>query len=208
MSQDSHPLTALAGVRALIGEPNPATPLKLLDSLDETSVEFIRRSPFLMLATADSDGHPDVSPKGDLPGFVAIEDSRTLLIPDRRGNRLIFGLQNILANSAVAIIFVIPGTEETLRVRGHAELTADPELLARLSARGRPALLAIRVMVDQCFFHCAKAFKRGRLWEPESWPPRQRVSFGRQIAPKLGGGDGLADQIDALIEVDYKENLL
>ena len=207
MTTDARPLATLADIRAIIGDPNPATPLKVSDTLDAMSIEFIGRAPFVMLATADAAGMPDVSPKGDEPGFVAIEDERTLLIPDRKGNRLIFGLQNLLANPRVGLIFVIPGQEETLRVSGRATLTADPSVLERLAARGQPALLAIRVAVEKCFFHCAKAFKRSRLWQHEAWPPRQRVSFGKQMAGRLGGDDKLAEQIDQLIEEDYKTNL-
>jgi PPOX class probable FMN-dependent enzyme len=204
---DKEQLATVAAVRAIIGEPHRATPLKVMDALDLMSIDFIRHSPFLMLATAGSDGQPEVSPKGDHPGFVTVVDSRNLLIPDRKGNRLLFSLQNILANPRIAIIFVVPGTEETLRVQGTAELTSNPEILERLSARGQPALLAIRVSVEKCFFHCAKAFKRSQLWKAESWPSRQRVSFGDQIAPKLGGDRSLAKEIDDLVEADYKDNL-
>ena len=207
MRDKADQLDTIDAVRGIIGEPHRAVPLKVLDALDEMSIEFIRRSPFLVLTTADEDGMPDVYPKGDEPGFVAIEDSRTLLIPDRKGNRLIFSLQHILANPRAAALFLVPGTEETLRVQGRAELTADPEILRRLSARGQPALLAIRLTVEKCFFHCAKAFKRSQLWNRESWPARQRISFGKQLAPRLGGGDELAKEIDDLVEADYKENL-
>ena len=207
MSLDAHALRSAADVRAIVGETNPATPLKISDALDPMSIEFIRRAPFVMLATASADGIPDVSPKGDLPGFVAVEDERTLLVPERKGNRLIFSLQNLVANPQLALIFVVPGQEETLRVQGRASLTADPDVLARLSARGQPALLAIRVAVEKCFFHCAKAFKRSQLWRQETWPPHQRISFGKQLAPRLGGDEKLAEHIDALIEQDYRENL-
>jgi uncharacterized protein len=204
---DSHPLETVEHVRTIVGEPNPATPFKVLDALDPMSIDFIARAPFLMLATASGDGMPDVSPKGDEPGFVAVVDPHTLLIPDRKGNRLIFSLQNILANPQISVIFVVPGTEETLRVQGRASLTADPAVLERLAARGQPALLAIRLAVDKCYFHCAKAFKRSRLWQSDSWPARQRISFGKQLAPRLGGDEKLAEHIDQLIETDYKENL-
>ena len=180
---------------------------KLFRGLDETAITFIKQSPFLLLATADAEGTPDVSPKGDEPGFVAVEDDQTLLIPDRKGNKLIFGLQNILMNARVALIFLVPGTEETLRIHGSAELTAAPEIVERLSARGQPALLAIRVRIERCFFHCAKAFKRSRLWRPESWPERLRISFGKLLAPRLGGSEELERTIDRMVEEDYKTNL-
>ncbi len=204
---DGHLLTTVEQVRVIIGEEIPAIRAKLFQSLDETAIDFIAHSPLMLLATADRDGRPDVSPKGDAAGFVAVEDSQTLLIPDRKGNRLVFTLQNILANPRVALIFLVPGTEETLRVHGSAELTEDPAILQRLTARGQPALLAIRVRVEACFFHCAKAFKRSRLWQRETWPEKLRISFGKLLAPRLGGADGLAQTIDKMVEDDYKTNL-
>ena len=206
MSDESQ-LSTVAAVRAILGEPHKVTPMKVMDALDEVSIDFIRHSPFLMLSTASPDGQPDVSPKGDEPGFVKVVDARHLLIPDRKGNKLMFSLQNILANPRIGILFLVPGTEETLRVQGTAELTSDPEILEELAARGQPAVLAIRVAVEKCFFHCAKAFKRSQLWKPESWPSRLRISFGKMLASKLGGDGALAQQIDDLVEADYKENL-
>ncbi len=200
-------LTTVEQVRALVGEEVPAVRAKLFQELDETARAFIARAPFLLLATSDREGRPDVSPKGDGPGFVSIEPDGSLLIPERKGNKLIFTLQNILANPQVALIFLVPGTEETLRVHGRAVLVADPETLLRLSARGQPALLATRVHVERCFFHCAKAFRRSRLWEPATWPEKLRISFGKVLAKKLGGDAALAERIDRSIEEDYEKNL-
>jgi len=204
---DPHRLDSLAKVRAILGEESPATRTKLNDALDETSLAFLAKSPFALLATSDEDGRPDVSPKGDGPGFVVAADERTLLLPEQKGNRLIFSLQNILANPRVALIFLVPGTEETLRVHGTAELTADPALLASLTQRGKPALLAIRVRVERCFFHCAKAFRRSALWRTETWPDPLRISFGALFAQKLGAGADLAAKIDASIEENYRTEL-
>ena len=207
MQSDPHLLTNLEQVRAIIGPEIPAIKAKFFPALEEASSAFIRHSPLLLLATVDRDGHPDVSPKGDGPGFVAIEDEQTLLIPERKGNKLIQGLRNILTNGRIALVFLVPGTEETLRVHGTAELTADPALLARLEARGQPALLAIRVRVEQVFFHCAKAFKRSRLWQPDTWPAKLRISFGALLAKKLGAGADAASRIDAAVEEDYRTGL-
>jgi PPOX class probable FMN-dependent enzyme len=200
-------ITRVEQLRGLVGEPFPIVKLKLLSGLDETAIDFIRHSPFLVLGTADGEGNLEVSPKGDAPGFVEIEDPTTLLIPDRPGNKLIFSLQNIVANPHVGLIFMVPGTDETLRVNGQAELTTDPEILRRLAARGKTPQLAIRVSVRECFFHCAKAFRRSQLWNHQNWPAPVRVSFGKLLAARMGGDDDLATQIDAQCEADYKTNL-
>jgi PPOX class probable FMN-dependent enzyme len=163
-----------------------------------------------VLSTADAAGNIDASPKGDAPGFVLIEDEQTLVIPDRPGNKLAYGHLNILANPKVGVLFMIPGTPETLRVNGQASLTADPDLLGQLAARGKPATLAIRIQVEECFFHCAKAFIRSALWKPESWPERQKISFGRMLAKSLGTGtddSASAAAIDEMVESDYRDNL-
>jgi uncharacterized protein len=207
MNPADHGITTLEQLRSLIGQPLPIVKLKLLSALDEMAVDFIKRSPFLLLGTADAEGNLDVSPKGDGPGFAAVENDTTLLIPDRPGNKLLYSLENILANPHVGILFMVPGTDETLRVNGTAKLTNDPVILERLAARGKTAQLAIRVSVRECFFHCAKAFRRAQLWKHESWPPPVPVSFGKLFAAKMGGGEDMARQIDAQCEVDYKTNL-
>ncbi|MBW2244001.1 MAG: pyridoxamine 5'-phosphate oxidase family protein, partial [Deltaproteobacteria bacterium] len=140
------------------------------------AIAFIERSPFLVLSTSNKDGLLDASPKGDGPGFVLVESDRSLVIPDRPGNGLAMGHLNVLENPRVGLLFLIPGTNETLRVNGCAELTRNPALLERLAARGKPAVLAIRVEIEECFFHCGKAFIRSNLWQPEQWGERHRVS--------------------------------
>ena len=204
---DAHRITTVEQLRARIGEPSAIVPLKLWKSLNETAVGFIKKSPFLLLATADAEGNMDVSPKGDGPGFVVIENETTLLIPDRSGNKLIFGLQNILQNPHVGVIFLIPGTGETFRVNGRAELTADPVILERLSARGKPAVVAIRVTIEECFLHCAKAFLRANVWKPEHWPEYYKISFGKLLVEKMGGDEKTVKQFDDFVENDYKNNL-
>jgi uncharacterized protein len=200
-------ITTVEQLRAIIGEPHPMTKLKVVRELDEITTDFIKRAPFLVLATADREGNQDASPKGDGPGFVAIEDSRTVLIPERKGNKLAFGYLNILENPHVGLIFMVPGTGETLRINGTAELTTDPAVCQLLTARGAAAQLAIRVHINECFFHCAKAFIRSQLWKPESWGKGYRISFGEQFAKKSGAGEDLARQIDEAIDRDYRENL-
>jgi PPOX class probable FMN-dependent enzyme len=204
----AHPVTRVEELQELVGgDPHPVVPLKLFDSLEPRALEFIGRSPFLLLSTSDRTGRQDVSPKGDAPGFVWVENDKTLWIPDRPGNKLAFGHKNILENPHVGLLFLIPGTEETLRVNGTAELHADAELLGQLAARGRPAVLAVRVAVEECFFHCAKAFKRAKLWKPDIWPERFRISFGELLAPRMGGGAAEVRMIDEAVETDARERL-
>jgi len=204
---DPHAIRTPEALRDVIGNAMPGLDLKNGDSLDEFALEFLARSPFLVLSTSDTAGNLDASPKGDAPGFVLVENERTLVIPDRPGNKLAYGHLNILNNPKVGVLFLIPGTPETLRVNGLAELSTDPELLQRLAARGKPAVLAIRVHVEECFFHCAKAFIRSELWKPDTWPERQRISFGRMLAKKTGGDEKVAKVVDAAVETDYRENL-
>jgi len=204
---DPHSIGDLDALRRIIGAPLRGLDLKNQTTISAEAREYIERSPFLVLATSDAAGRLDASPKGDGPGFCLIEDERTLVIPDRPGNKLVYGLQNILANPRVGVLFMLPGTPETVRINGTAVLTADPELLARLAARGKPAVLAIRVHVEECFHHCAKAFLRSNLWKPESWSPRLRVSFGAMAAKRMKLGDNVAARFDAAVEDDYRSNL-
>lgn len=207
-TDDAHRLDSVAKLRAVIGEPGAGVELKLYDRLPAEAIEFLTRAPFLVLSTCDADGHLDASPKGDDPGFVQVEDDQTLLIPDRPGNKLAYGLTNIVANPRVGILCLIPGTTETLRVNGTAELRDDPELLERLAARGKPAVLAIRVRIEECFFHCSKAFLRSKLWKHDTWPEKQKISFGAMLAQRINADDdSLPKVIDDMVAEDYRTNL-
>lgn len=194
-------------LRELIGTPNDIVHLKIHPELNETARAFIARSPMLFLATRDKDGMPTVSPKGDAPGLVHVDDSRTLVIPERKGNKLAFSLENILGNSRVGLIFLVPGTCETLRVQGRAELDDDPALCARLSARGTPALLVTRIHVEAAYFHCAKALIRSDIWQPETWPDKINVSFGKEIAQQGGMEDGMISDFDDAVRSRYVTDL-
>lgn len=202
-----HEITTVAQLREVIGAEIPGIGDKNIDYLDEWAQAFIAKAPFLVLSTASAEGAMDTSPKGDAPGFVQVVDERTLLVPDRAGNKLAYGHRNVLENPNVGLIFMIPGTPETLRVNGRATLYADPELLAAHAAQGKPAKLIMRVAVDEVFFHCAKAFIRSGLWEAGQWPERHRVSFGEMFAARRDGDAELARGIDAAVEQDYRDNL-
>jgi len=194
-------------LRRVLPEPRPTTRAKILDALDEQSIAFLKRCPFALLGTADAEGTIEVSPKGDEPGFIRVEDPRTLLIPERSGNNLAFGLGNIIATGRIGLIALVPATGETLRVSGTAEIYDDAELLASLSSLGKPALLAMRVKIEHCYFHCARSVIRAKLWDPKAWPAPGRVSFGKIIAPRVGAGEDVAAQIDAGVEGAYTTRL-
>jgi hypothetical protein len=194
-------------LRRILPEPRAATRSKILDALDEQSIAFLERCPFALVGTANAEGTIEVSPKGDEPGFIRVEDPRTLLIPERTGNNLAFGLGNIIATGRIGLIALVPATGETLRVSGTAEIYDDADLLASLSSLGKPALLATRIRIEHCYFHCARSVIRAKLWDPKAWPAPGRVSFGKIIAPRIGAGADIAAQIDAGVEGAYTARL-
>ena len=200
-------ITTEEELRAVIGSEPPGLAEKNIDHLDSFAKDFIAASPFIVLATADTHGNLDASPKGDAPGFVHVADDKTLLIPDRPGNRLAYGHLNVLSSGKAGVIFMIPGTQETLRVNGDAELTADPALLTQLAARGKDATLVLRLSVNEVFFHCAKAFIRSGLWQPDTWTEPHKVSFGEIFAARKNAEKEVAEAIDAAVNADYDNNL-
>lgn len=204
---DTHQITSLTQLQELIGEATAVTTSKLVDNLGPLERRFIDASPFLLLATAGSDGRLSLSPRGDAPGFVAVEDERTLVIPERPGNRLLFSAGNMLENPHVALLFMIPQSEETLRVEGTVTLTKDPAVLASLAARGRAALFALRVTVERCYFHCGKAFLRSQLWRPEQWAEPFGFTWGEWTKERFGFDDAGAAKVDQMIAQDAKDNL-
>jgi PPOX class probable FMN-dependent enzyme len=160
-----------AELRELMGHPViPAVVDKTLSQLDRHCIAFIERAPFVLISTADGNGQMDISPKGDAPGFVAVLDERTLLIPDRPGNQRFDTHCNLFQNPRIGLIFLIPGKRETLRVSGTAQVIRDPELLEGLAAHGKVPALAIAVAVEEAFIHCAKCMIRSKLWQPDAWP--------------------------------------
>lgn len=189
-------IETLERLTELIPEPSPAASAKLLDRLDDQAAAFVARSPFVLIAT-DSEAGLDVSPKGDLPGFVEVVDDRTLLIPERPGNQLKMGLRNLLANGRIGLLFLSPPTGDAVRVTGTATLHDDAETCARLAAHGRPAILAIRISIERAFFHCPRAVLRANLWKPETWGEPMRISMGAIIGREMGRPE-IAETIDRI----------
>jgi PPOX class probable FMN-dependent enzyme len=188
----SHSVSTLAGLRAIYPPP-PANSLAtrcILQHLDRHHCAFIALSPFLTIASADQHGVPDVSPRGDLPGFVAVIDAHTLVIPDRPGNKKLVTLTNILENSAIALIFFVPGRTESLRVNGRACITTDHTLLAPLAVQGKTPLSGLIVAVEVAWLHCGRALIRSRIWEPHSQvAPDVLPSLGYMLADQIAGVD-------------------
>lgn len=163
------------GLRAVVGTPHGIALDKAISEIDEHCRAFIARSPFMLLATADASGRCDVSPKGDAPGFVLVLDDHTLAIPDRPGNRRADSFSNVVANPHAGLLFMIPGTDETLRVEGGARLVTDAGLLESMAVDGHTPKLALIVDVQSAFLHCAKCIRRSELWDAETWPDRSQV---------------------------------
>jgi hypothetical protein len=164
-ANDAHRITDVATLERLYGAPSGAAVDKEVDYLHPHYQKLIAASPFFVLATAGADGL-DASPRGDAPGFVTIEDEKTLLVPDRRGNNRVDSLRNIIADPRVALFFLVPGIGETLRVNGRAEIRTDPALLGRFSVEGKLPRSVLVVRVDTVFFQCARAIFRSKLWDP------------------------------------------
>jgi PPOX class probable FMN-dependent enzyme len=162
---------------------------KVMPALDRHGRRFIELAPFACVATFRPDGGADVSPKGDAPGFVAILDERTLFLPDRVGNNRLDTLSNVLSNPAVALIFLIPGVEETFRVQGRGRVVRDEGFLARFAVNGKAPRTGLLVEVEECFLHCSKALKRSKLWGADYKVDRKAAlpSLGKMIADQQGG---------------------
>ena len=178
-------ITDEAALRALIGEPGELVRAKVSDRVNALTRRFIDLSPFMCLATSAPDGTCDVSPRGDPAGFVHVVDERTLLVPERPGNRLADSLRNILANPNVGLLFMIPGVGDTLRVNGRATIVTDTELLDPLAVEGKTPKLGLLIEIEQVFTHCSKAFLRSHLWDAERHVDRSELPTSGEIHRSL-----------------------
>ncbi|MGY6707463.1 MAG: pyridoxamine 5'-phosphate oxidase family protein [Rhizobiaceae bacterium] len=173
-------ITTIAELEALYGQPGEAALVKEADRIIPEYAALIEASPFVALATSGPEGL-DCSPRGDLAGFVRIRDDRTLMIPDRHGNNRVDSLRNVVLDGRVALLFLLPGSGTTLRVNGVAYLSTDEGLCETMAVEGKPARSVMIVTVEQVFFQCARAIKRARLWEPESWIDQAHLPTPGQI---------------------------
>ena len=185
-----------AQLRDLIGQPLELTCSKITDHLNPATRLFIERSPFICLATSDPMGNCDLSPRGDPPGFVRILDERTLLVPERPGNRLADSLRNMLANPHVGLLFVVPGVTDTFRVNGRATITVDRELLAPCAVEGKVPQLGILVDIAEAYTQCSKAFLRSRLWDPRLHVDPASMPTGGEVHRAIQGEQFDAEEYD------------
>ena len=194
-------------LREVLGHPGRGAVAKALDHIDDHFAGFIANAPFVLIGSADAQGQQDVSPKGDPAGFVLVLDEHTLAIPDRPGNHRGDTLSNVLQNPHVALLFLVPGVRETLRVQGRATIVRDEALRERMAVDGKSPALALVIDVEEAFMHCAKCVVRSHLWEPEDWPDPQTVpNLATALIEQLQIPT-TPEKFTANMERDVRENL-
>lgn len=200
-------VTTEAQMRAVMGEPGPRLVAKVIDHLDRHCLAFIGRSPYLLVASSDGQGHFDVSPKGDPPGFVRVLDAHTLLIPERLGNRRADTYVNVLRHPGVGLLFLVPGKAETLRVSGQASIVRDADVMATMAVQDKVPAFALAVRVEEAFFHCGKSSVRSALWDPQRWPSLDGLPSLAQAMVDAGRLQDTVAEMQALVDEDQRERL-
>ena len=193
---DPHVITSTAQLEALYGQPVLGSVLKEIPVINAAYRALIEASPFCILATCGPEGL-DASPRGDAPGFVRVVDEKTLLLPDRRGNQRIDSLRNIVRDPRVALLFLIPGIGETLRVNGHGVLTTDPAILASFAVGDKLPQTVLRLTVDAIYFQCARALARSKLWDPAHFVDRKSLPSTGTLTVAARDTKGQTTEFDA-----------
>ncbi|MEC0244179.1 pyridoxamine 5'-phosphate oxidase family protein [Paenibacillus dokdonensis] len=192
----------------LAGRPGELANNKVIAALDHNCRQFIALSPLVFISTSDAGGECDCSPRGDAPGFAYILDDQHLILPERPGNRRYDSLRNLLTNPHIGLIFVIPGLEETLRINGRGYVIRDMDLMERMSAQGKVPAAGIGIEVEECYIHCAKALKRSKLWQPDSWPARESLPDPASIIAEHAGRLRLSTrEVRASLTESYEKRL-
>lgn len=205
LAQFSDTIDTVEALEAHAGTAPEKVRVKEITALDDLCRDFIARSPFCLMATADPDGVIDISPKGDPAGFVRMLSDELLAIPDRPGNRRLDSYHNLLKDPRIGLIFLIPGKGETLRVSGEARIVRDAALLRSLAVDGKLPAMALVVHVARAFMHCPKAMIRSRVWQPDSW--RDATDLG-DIGDAMIKHGKLKQSPEALLEEATSEGLL
>jgi uncharacterized protein len=187
MSASDHLITTMAQLEALYGEKPPAAVIKEIDHINGSYRKLIEAAPFVAVATGGPEGL-DCSPKGDARGFVRILDEKTLAIPDRPGNNRLDGFRNIVHDPRIALLFLIPGVGETLRVNGRASISIDPELMQSFAVNGKLPRCVLIVHIETVYFHCSKAIVRSKLWDAETKIDRKSLPSTGTIVAELSQG--------------------
>jgi len=201
-----HRITTLDQLDRLYGEPVPAAIIKEIDYISDHYKAFIDKSPFVVVATVSPDGL-DCSPRGDPAGFVRVRDRKTVLIPDRRGNNRIDTLRNIVRDPRISLLFMIPGIGNTLRINGHAEICADPDLLATFSFKGKAPRTVLIVTVERIYTQCPKALVRSRLWSQDAQIARSELPSAGEMLESLSKGAIDGAQYDQAYPQRLKETI-
>ena len=201
MSIDSHD-----ELRARYRNPSKIALRKDVGRVDDAARSYIAASPFVVVASTSGDGC-DASPRGGPPGFVAVLDEHRLAIPDLSGNNRLDTLGNLVAHPEVGLLFFVPGVDESLRVNGRATVTDDAEVLDACVVDGRRPRVAIVVDVEQCYIHCAKAFRRAGMWDPSSWLPADERPKPECILQEHLAWDGDADNVREVLEQGYEATM-
>ncbi|WP_350348286.1 pyridoxamine 5'-phosphate oxidase family protein [Agromyces sp. G08B096] len=206
MGHGGTPVTTVAELEEIVGQPLPSARGKTRHRLHEIHRRWLEASPLCFIATADAAGNADVSPKGDPPGFTLVLDEHTIAIPERPGNRRADGFHNLLANPHVGLVYVIPGRGDTLRINGRARVLRDVPYADRMTVRGHVPTLVVEVSVDEVFFHCSKAFLRSKTWDPETWTP-DAAPRRAVIAQTLERPDDSLEELEAYYGPSYAEKI-
>nr|WP_218889261.1 pyridoxamine 5'-phosphate oxidase family protein [Saccharopolyspora hordei] len=199
-------VTSEAELREVVGEPLPHVRDKVRRALHELDRQWLAASPFCLVATSAADGTCDVSPKGDPAGFTLVLDERTIAIPERKGNRRADGFRNVLTNPHVGLVYFLPGRGDTLRVNGRARLVRDAPFFDDMVVKGHRPVLALVVEVEEVFHHCAKAFLRSGLWQPETWQP-DAVPSRPQLAKLLDRPNDSLEELERYYTEQYAHHL-
>ena len=196
-------------LESLIGLPSELVIRKQLDRLDAHMMAFIARSPFLLLGTSGADGSCDVSPRGDLPSVATVLDETTLILADRPGNRRADSLKNVIETGRIGLLFLVPGVGETLRINGRACVTRDEDVLTPLSVNGKRPVVGIVVEVQECYFQCAKALIRSKLWETQKAgaPDGDGFDLARVLVDQCRIEDQTVSSLKEQIEASYRDRL-